>query len=330
MKAIQFKQPGGPEVLEYVDVPTPVPGPGEVLVKAHSIGVGMPEIAVRKGTYPWMPPLPAIPGIEMSGTVAEVGEQVDTLKLGQPVFASARELKVRGGCYAEYLVAEAKRLYPVPPGIDLEQVAALSNYQVAYHLLYISTRGFQFDWVVVPVSAGGVGSAIVQLAKAAGKKVIGVVDTAEKVEFCRKQGADVAINFKTSDVGAEIKSATSGRGVDLILDPVAGPGMSRLFDYLGHFGMLIQYGVIDGSPDPNLLAPMHKSPPRNLAFRNFTMHAFDDWPEMRAGATHELFRKLAQGIIKPAIFDRIPLAQARRAHEIFESAKVMGKLIMKP
>src|SRR3989338_3236996 len=163
MKAIQFKQPGGPEVLEYVDVPTPTPGPSEVLVKAHSIGVCMPEIAVRKGTYAWMPPLPAIPGIEMSGIVIAAGNRVDALKVGQAVFVSAREFKTRGGCYAEYLAADASSIYPLPAGVDLEQAAALSNYQVAYHLLYTATRGFQYEWILVPAAAGGIGSAIVQL-----------------------------------------------------------------------------------------------------------------------------------------------------------------------
>ena len=330
MKAIQFKQPGGPEVLEYVDVPTPTPGPREVLVKAHSIGICRPEIAVRKGTYAWMPPLPAIPGIEMSGIVIAAGNRVDALKVGQAVFVSAREFKTRGGCYAEYLAADASSIYPLPAGVDLEQAAALSNYQVAYHLLYTATRGFQYEWILVPAAAGGIGSAIVQLAKAAGKRVIGMVSTSEKADFARRQGAEAAIKYKTGQIAAEIKAATSGRGVDLILDPVGGPGMACLFDYLAHFGTLILYGGLGGKPDPNILDPMRKRPARNLAFRTFTMHAFDDWPEMRAGATHELLRLLAEGVIRPAIYDRIPLSQAKRAHEIVESGKVMGKLIMKP
>jgi NADPH2:quinone reductase len=330
MKAIRFRQPGGPEVLEYVEVPTPTPGPTEVLVKAHSIGVSAPEVKVRAGDYSWMPPLPATPGIEMSGTVVAAGDRVDSPKIGQGVFVSAREFKNRAGCYAEYVVADAKLVYPVPSGVDLEHVAALSNYQLAYHLLYSATRGFQYDSVLVQGAAGGVGSAIVQLAKAAGKRVLGTVSSGERAQFARAQGTDVAINYKTADIVAEIMAGTSGRGVDLILDHIGGPGMKRLIDTLAPFGMLVLYGTLRGLPDPIVLNPRQLPTGKNIALRTFTMHVFDNWPEMRASVTNELIRLLAQGIIKPAIYDRIPLSQASRAHEIFESGKVMGKLIMKP
>ena len=330
MKAIQIQRTGGPEVMEFIDLPTPVPGATQVLVKAHAIGVCMPEIMVRKGKYHWMPPLPAIPGIEMSGTVVALGDKVTSLKIGQPVWASAREFKDRGGCYAEYLAAEADSLYALPAGVDLDQAAGLANYQVAWHLLYSAAQGFDYDWILVPAAAGGVGSALVQLARATGKRVIGLVSSKEKAAFCVEQGAAAAINYKTGNIAEEIRAATGGHGVDLILDPVGGPNMGRLFDYLAPFGMLILYGGIEGPADPNVLEPMRRPPARNLAFRTFTMHVFDDWPERRSSATHELLRLFAAGTIKPPIYDRIPLAEARRAHELFESGKVLGKLLMKP
>ena len=145
MKAIQISETGGPEVLKYVELPTPRPGPEEVLVKAHAIGVCMPETLVRKGTYRWMPPLPVIPGIEMSGTVVEAGSRVRALRVGQPVFVSAREFKERAGCYAEYLAAGERAVYALPEGVDLDQAAGLSNYQVAWHLLNTALKGFQFE-----------------------------------------------------------------------------------------------------------------------------------------------------------------------------------------
>ena len=124
MKAIQISETGGPEVLTYVELPTPRPGPGEVLVEAHAIGVCMPETLVRKGTYRWMPPLPAIPGIEMSGTVVETGDGVTRLRKGQNVFVCAREFKERGGCYAEYLAAREDLIYALPD--PLETLPALA------------------------------------------------------------------------------------------------------------------------------------------------------------------------------------------------------------
>ncbi len=330
MKAIQIKKTGGPEVLELVELPKPVPAATELLIKAHAIGVGMTEVSVRKGSYPLMPPLPAVPGIEMSGTIEAVGNAVATRKVGEPVFVSAREFKVRGGCYAEYLVAEEKTVYPLPPGVDLDLAACLSNYQVAYHLLHSATQGFRYEWVLALAAAGGVGTALIQLAKAAGKKVIGLASSAEKIEFARVQGADVAVNYKTGNVAQEVKTATVGCGVDLILDPVGGKGTARLFELLAPFGMLILYGALDGPPDANLYDAMRKPPIRSLAFRHFTMHTMDARPDLRAPATRELIRLLAEGVIRPPIFDRVPLAEARRAHELLESGTVLGKLIMKP
>ena len=159
MKAILLRHPGGRSALEYVEMPTPRPGVGEVLVKADTIGVSMPEVLVRRGTYAWMPPLPTIPGIELSGTVVEQGRGVTEPAVGSPVFVSARDLPVRAGCYAEYIGVPAAAAHLLPPGCELEAAACLSNYQVAYHLLHSAARGATAECVLVHTAAGGVGSA---------------------------------------------------------------------------------------------------------------------------------------------------------------------------
>ena len=330
MKAVQITRTGGPEVLKYVELPTPRPGPDEALVKAHAIGVCMPETLVRKGAYQWMPPLPLIPGIEMSGTVVEVGAAVRGLSVGQPVFVSAREFKERAGCYAEYLAARADTLYPLPEGTDLDQAAGLSNYQVAWHLLNTALQGFRFESVLVLAAAGGVGTALVQLAKAAGKRVVGVTSAPGRAAFARAQGADEIIDRKREDIVEGVKRATGGRGVELVLDSTGGAGMMRLFDCLAPFGLLLLYGRLEGPPKGDLHAAMVKPPIRSLAFRHFTMHTLDDAPELRARATRELVALLASGAIRVPIYERVPLAEAARAHRLFESGEVMGKLIMKP
>ena len=153
MKAIQIHTPGGPDVLNYVELPTPKPGPGEVLVKAHAIGISMPEMLVRQGVYAWMPPLPLIPGIEMSGTVVETGSGCTQLRVGQKVFVCAREFKERANCYAEYIAGPENRIYAVPDGVDLDEVAGLANYQVAWHLLNSALKGFQYESVLVLAAA---------------------------------------------------------------------------------------------------------------------------------------------------------------------------------
>ena len=330
MKAIQMTETGGPEVLKYVDLPTPRPGPGEVLVKAHAIGVCMPETLVRQGVYNWMPPLPLIPGIEMSGTVVEAGSGTGKLRVGQKVFVCAREFKERSGCYAEYLVAREDLLYALPDGIDLDQAAGLANYQVAWHLLNSALKGFQYESALVIAAAGGVGTALVQLAKAYGKHVIGVTSSDERAAFVRAQGADAVIDRKHGNVVDETLNFTRGRGVDLILDCVGGPHMTALFDCLARFGLLMLYGRLEGAPTGNIHDAIHKPPWRSGSFRYFTMHTLDDWPELRARATHALIRLLHEGKIQVPIYQRIPLAEASRAHQVFESGQVMGKLIMKP
>src|SRR3569833_1231318 len=136
MKAILLTRTGDPSVLEYTEVPTPRPKPGEVLVKADTIGVRRPELLVRRGVYPWMPPLPAIPWIEMAGVVAELGSGATRIKVGQKVYVTARELPVRAGCYAEYIAVSEAAPFALPDSADLEAAACLSNYQVAWHLLH--------------------------------------------------------------------------------------------------------------------------------------------------------------------------------------------------
>src|SRR4051812_22992274 len=290
----------------------------------------MPETYVRKGTYRWMPKLPAIPGIEMSGTVVKTGPGVRRLRVGQSVFVSAREFEERAGCYAEYVKAPEHKLYPVPEGVDLDQVAGLANYQVAWHLLNTALKGFQYDSVLVMAAAGGVGAALVKLAKAAGKRIIGVGSSEERGAFARSQGADAIVDRTRGDIVGQVHALTGGRGVDLILDVAAGKAMVSLFDCLDRFGMLILYGRLNGPPQGDITPALVKPPMRSLGYRFFSIHALDDWPEMRAHATNALIRMLQESTITVPIYDRIPLAEAPRAHRVFESGEVMGKLIMKP
>ena len=325
-----MERPGPPEVLRYVDVPTPEPGPGQVLVRAHSIGVGMPEVLVRRGQYGWMPPLPAIPGIEMSGVVEKLGQGVTSLKVGQPVFVSAREFNVRGGCYAEYIAAEAEALYPLPEGIDLEAAAAVSNYQVAWHLLHSAPNGMRYDSFLATTAAGGVGSALVQLGKVAGKKVIGIVDTDERAAFVLSLGADGAVNSRTENVTERVRALTGGRGVDLVLDSLGGTQFADQFERLAPFGLVISYGFLAGPPGGDVMGAIRNRITDCLGLRIFSMHAFDQDREKRRGVTAELFRLLAAGKIKPPIFARLPLAEAGKAQALIEEGKVQGKVLLKP
>jgi NADPH2:quinone reductase len=335
MKAILIRATGGPGVLEYSDLPTPRPAPGEVLVQADTIGVSMPELLVRRGTYAWMPPLPAIPGIEMSGRIAECGPGVAGLAAGDAVFVSARDLPVRAGCYAEYIAVPAAAAHKLPPGCDLEAAACLSNYQVAYHLLHTATAPIAAPdgakkWVLVHNAAGGVGSAAVQLAVIAGWQVIGVAGSEQKCEAVVRLGAAAAIDYRREDVAARVSAATRGCGADLILDPIGGAGFGRNFVMVAPLGLVISYGRLDGPPDPSFLAAMREHHAKSPAVRFFTIHSFDDRPDILAAATAALLNLLAVGAIRPLIHARLPLAQAPRAHEVLETGEVIGKLLLKP
>ena len=329
MKAIRIATTGGPEVLEYVEVPTPAPGPDEVLVKAHAIGVNMPEVLVRRGTYAWMPPLPAIPGIEMSGVIVQTGADARALRVGQPVYVSARELVHRGGCYAEYIAVPERAVYALPASVDLDAAATLAAYQVAYHLLHSATRGFRYESVLVQAAAGGIGSALVQLAHAAGKRVVALAGSKDKVEFALGQGAAVAINYREAGVDERIAAATAGHGVDLVLDSVGGPRFAGLFAHVAPLGLVILYGSLDGWPGPDVVPAMRKSG-KSPALRVFSMHTFDDDPAARRGATEALLRMMSSGVLRPAIQERVPLAEAARAQAQLESGRVLGKLVLKP
>ena len=330
MKAIQIRTTGGPEVLEFVDLPTPQPKDDEVLVKAHSIGVGMPDVLVRTGRYPWMPPMPAVIGIEMSGHVVDKGSKVTNLAVGDAVFVSARELAFRGNCYAQFLCANANAVYSLPSGVDLEAAACLSNYQVAWHLLHSAPNGHRYSSVLVWAAAGGVGSAIVELAKIAGKQIIAIAGNSEKCDFAMDLGANACINYKTEDVADRIAELTADKGVDLVLDPVGGQDFYRNFSYLAPLGLVINYGMLQGIPDPSYAAAMQQRFGDSLGLRFFSMHVFDKSADRRRAAMDALLPMLANGTIRPTISKRMLLKDARQAHELFDSGKILGKLLLQP
>jgi NADPH:quinone reductase len=330
MKAIVLRRPGGPEALEYTEVPTPVPRVNEVLVRADTIGVSRPEILVRRGTYNWMPPLPAIPGIEMSGTIVECGEGVADRSIGDQVFVSARDLPVRAGGYAEYIAVPSPAAHVLPLGCDLEAAACLSNYHVAHHLLHTAARGVEARSVLVHAAASGVGSATVQLGLLASMQVIGAAGSDAKCRAVEALGAHRAINYRTDDVAARVREVTDGRGVDLILDPVGGDGFGRNFAMLAPLGLVVSYGGLAGPPNPNFLAAMREHHGLSPAVRYFTIHSFDDRPDIRLQATRTLLDHLAAGRIAPLIHARLPLAEAGRAQAMLERGEVIGKVLLKP
>lgn len=330
MKIIQFKTPGAPSVLEYVDVQTPEPREGEVLVRAHAIGIGMPDIMIRRGTYNWMPPLPGTPGTEMSGVIEKLGPGVKSLRVGQRVVVSARDRPHRGGCYAEYNATPEGSVYALPDGADMDQAAALANYQVAYHLLYDCVAFKKGQSVLIQGAAGGTGSALVDLARHAGLQIIATCGSAAKVDFVKSLGVARIIDRKRENIAESVAAATQGKGVDFIMDFAAGPEFVKNFDMLAPYGTLVSYGQLAGRPKEDVYAAMRAQAGKNLALRVFSMHVYDHWRAPQQAAMRWLIERLGRGEIKPHIDRVLPLAEAQRAHELFESGEVMGKLLLRP
>jgi NADPH:quinone reductase len=329
MKLILFSEPGPPSVLQCLEVPVPEPKPGEVLVRAHSIGVGIPDTLIRAGTYSWMPPLPATPGTELSGTIEKVGAGVTSRQPGQRVYASARERPHRGGHYAEYIATPADATFVLPGSVDLDAAATLANYQVAYHMFNDAVRPRQGQTVLIYAAAGGMGNALIDLAKAAGLIVIGVVSGEAKARSARDLGADHVIDRKAESVNKRVGEITGGRGVDIIVDPVGGPSIPGNLELLAPCGMLVVYGGLGGKAPLDLQTTLRSSK-NSPAIRQFSIHTWDHLVEERHAGMRALIEMLAAGKLRPRIHARLPLTDAVRAHEMLESGAVLGKLLLRP
>ena len=330
MRTVIIRQTGGTEVLELIDAPDPVPGRGEVVVRSHAMGVGWPDILIRKGVYSWMPPLPASPGSELSGRIETLGPGVTDLAVGQGVLVSARNLPTRGGCYTELIAVPAASLYLMPEIADLDEAAYLGNFQVAWAILFETTRGFEPKSVLVMGAAGGVGSAAVQLAKHAGIRVIGTVSSAEKAAFARRQGADEVIDYRRENVVERVGALTDGCGVDLILDHVGGPAFNDNFDMLGSWGTIVSYGSMGGTPETGLFQRIHANGTKAAAVRSFSMHLYDHDPEARRRVMDQVLELFAAGAIHPPIGARLPMERAAEAQTMVETGIALGRVILKP
>jgi len=330
VKVVRFHEFGGPDVLKVENVPDPMPGPGEVRVRAEAIGVGVPDILMRRGNYDWIPPLPVTPGNELAGTVDAVGDGVDTVAVGDRVYVNSRELPARGGGYAEAMAVPAGAAFAMPDDVDAVQAVALGNYQLSWLLLNYASTPRAGDRILVHAAAGGVGSAIVQVAKSMGLEVFGIAGSKAKADYVTEQGADAVIDRNAEDIGTRVAELTGGDGVDFIYDSVAGPGLSKDFAMLAPMGMIVMFGYLGGDPDPDLFAHMRAKFGDSIAFRLFSIHVLDNKPAIRRGAMKSAMAALAAGEITPHIHATMPLGEAAAAHRLIEGGSVTGKIVLTP
>ena len=327
MKGIQIQRTGGPEVLDYVELETPTPGTAQVLVRTESISINFADVLIRKGLYPMMPPLPAVLGLEASGTVEVVGDGVTQVDVGQ------RVCFISDGCYAEVVLVDAAALIPIPDMLDSDAAAAFPiNYLTAYHMMHTMAKLEKGQTILSYAAVGGVGVAVIQLAKLAGLNVIGLTSSDEKALRARELGIDHIINYKTQNVVEKVKELTHGEGVDLILDSVAGASFPSNFEMLAPLGQVIWYGMAEGPPPANLLEPLTTHFGKGIGVRTFHLlfSIAAPFPQLMAESIQTMVRYLAEKQVNPVIHDRIPLKEAAHAHKLLESQQTIGKLILKP
>lgn len=324
MKAIQCVEWGLPERLVLAEVPLPEPKDGEVRVKVEAAGVNFPDALIVQKKYQVQPPLPFTPGTEVAGTVDAVGAGVRHLKPGDRVGAL-----VGLGGFAEYVCAPAALTVPLPPGVSADQAAAFTlTYATSHHALLDRGQLKADETLVVLGAGGGVGLAAVELAKIAGARVIAVASSDAKLAVARDHGADETINYSAADLRDALKSATSGKGADVVYDPVGGKYTEAALRSLAWRGRLLVVGFADGTI-PQI--------PANLLLIKGTSAVGVFWGEFarreaaaNAAMLKELFGWLAQGRLRPHVSKTYPLAQTPQALDALLARKAVGKLVITP
>jgi NADPH:quinone reductase len=328
MRAIQIFTPGGPEVLTEVEIPTPLPGPGEIRVKAETIGVGRADVLVRKGTYKWMPPLPTIPGSEMVGIVDELGPGASSSLQGKRVLVSARELVIRGGCCAEYICVPEAAVYVLPDDMDPVDAASLPNLQFV-NALWKCNGDRPVRSILIPGVAGGVGSTLAQFARSKGAKVIGTTSTPEKEAFALSNGVDHLVRGDSKTLPSQIMAITNGEGIDLAIDQLGGDSLISCVRSLAPMGMVVSINVITGMPTEDVFKEMRSLLSRSPSLRTFSMHSFDEDAAIRRGLMQAAIEQMSSGQVKAPQANVLKLSQIQYAHALLDAGASRGKLVIK-
>lgn len=329
MKAVVFEEFGGPEVLKYVDLPIPEPREGQVLVKMAAAGVCKADWRVRTGRCQWLDaPYPITLGYEGAGTIAGLGPEVTGFTIGQPVHVLHMACY---GTYTEYMAVRADDVCELPAGLDFDAAAAAFNYFVAWGLLNQIVEGKAGQSLYIGGAAGGVGTAVIQLAQHKKMKVIASASTDAKCDYLRGLGVDAVFNYKAENDVQAVKRITGGRGVDYVYDQVAGPDFCRQFDMLATYGQIILYNYLGGYPeDKEIIHILQSRCEWCWGIRYFSIHVHDSDPTGFKKVKKEVFALMASGSLKPPIYKVLPLSEAVRAHQMIESGEVLGKLILRP
>lgn len=324
MRHVGLAAPGGPEAMQIVTGPVPEPGPGELLIEVHAAGVNRPDVQQRRGAYPPPPGASPILGLEAAGIVAGLGEGVVGWNLGDPVCALCN-----GGGYAEYVAVPAAQCLKPPEGYDHLYAAALpETYFTVWANLFQRGRLAAGESVLIHGGSSGIGTTAIQLAREFGARVFTTAGNVDKCTACLRLGAEAAIDYNAQDFVAEVKQATDGRGVDVVLDMVGGDYIARNIACLALDGRLVQIAFLQGSKarDFDFLPIMTK----RLTLTGSTMRPRST--EQKGAIAAELRRTvwpvLSAGRCGPVIYTTFPLAEVAEAHRLMESSVHIGKIML--
>jgi NADPH:quinone reductase len=324
VRALLCREYGPIENLKVEDVPSPRPGPGEVLVEVKASALNYPDVLLVQGLYQVKPPLPFSPGMELAGIVKELGADVRGVSAGQRVIASPG----RGG-FAQECVVAADRVTPLPASMDFETGSAfLLTYCTSLHALQDCGGLRPGETLVVLGAAGGVGTSAIEIGKAMGARVVAAASSEDKLAFCRKLGADETIDYGAADLRQRILELTSGKGADVVYDPVGGAHTDAALRATAWRGRLLVIGFASG------VIPQIKLNLVLLKERSLVGVYWGDWtqrdPQGQRRNVERLAAWFAEGKIKPAVSERVSLAEAPAAMTRILQRKVMGKVVVLP
>ncbi|MBI3433546.1 MAG: NAD(P)H-quinone oxidoreductase [Proteobacteria bacterium] len=323
MTAIAIRAPGGPEMLVPQERPVPQPGAGEILVKVHAAGVNRPDILQRNGLYP--PPKGAsdIPGLEIAGRIVACGAGVARWREGDAVAAL-----VSGGGYAQYCLAHATHALPIPAGLDIVEAAALpETVFTVWHNVFERGGLKPGETLLVHGGSSGIGTVAIQLAKCFGARVIVTAGSEEKCEACRHLGADVAINYKTEDFVAAMKTATNGGGAEVILDMVGGEYIERNYEAAAVEGRIVQIAFQDSA---RATVDFRRIMLKRLHHTGSTLRArsVEDKAAIARAVEGGVWPLIAARRLRPVMDQRFALAAAADAHARMETSAHIGKIVL--
>ncbi|WP_276281909.1 quinone oxidoreductase family protein [Halorussus caseinilyticus] len=323
MRTVEVREFGDSDVLAVTDAEKPEPAAGEVRIEVEAAGVNFADIMQRRGHYVGGPEPVYVPGMEAAGTVDAVGEGVER-EVGDRVVGMTGR-----GAYAEYALAGADSLFEVPEGMSFAEAAGFPVQFLTAHAVLHEWGGLEEgERVLVHAAAGGVGTAAVQLASAAGAEVFGTASTDAKLELAERLGCDHPINYEAADFAEEIDAVTDGGGVDLVLDGVGGETFARSLDALSHFGRVVAYGAASGEPG--------EVETTRLLFENKSVlgfhlgNALQRDPQRILQSVPELEAMLADGDLEVVVGQRFDLEDAADAHAAIENRETTGKVVLEP